>query len=62
MPLFKPSTAKRKVHIWPDGTYCEGRELEGFLQWKSDDYRTVTIDDVFDLEKQLFEDDGDATP
>jgi hypothetical protein len=61
MPLFKPSLV-RKVHIWPDGTYCDDNELEGFLQWKSDDYRTVEITDVFDLERQLFEDDTDAAP
>lgn len=61
MTLYHPPSST-KVHIWPDGTYCEGHELEEFLKWKSDDYRTVTIDDTFDLEKRLFEDDDDASP
>lgn len=60
MTLFKPPTKPRKFHIWPDGTFCKDHELEEFLQWKSDDYRTVEISDTFDLEKQLFGDDDDA--
>jgi len=50
------------IYIWPDGAYAETPEqLEEMLQYKSDDYRSVTIDDTFDLEKQLFGDDDDAS-
>lgn len=60
MTLYYPPT-KPKLHIWPDGTFCEDSELEEFLSWKSDDYRTIEVDDTFDLEKQLLEDDDDAS-
>jgi hypothetical protein len=52
-------TAERFA-IWPDGTCCSMDELEEFLSWKSDDYRVVIVDDVFDLDKQLFDDEDDS--
>jgi hypothetical protein len=53
-------TSMTTIYIWPDGTYAEtSAELEELLQWKSDDYRTVTLDDTFDLEKQLLGEDDD---
>lgn len=32
-----------KVCIWPDGTWCYLDEVEGYLQWMSDDYAVVMV-------------------
>ena len=32
-----------EVCIWPDGIWCELRDIEGY-GWKSDDYKVVAID------------------
>ena len=55
-------TTPTKIYVWPDGTYADNeRDLQDLLQWKSDDYREIILDDTFDLEKQLFGDDDAST-
>ena len=34
-----------KLSIWPDGTFCEKGDEASYLQWMSDDYCTVEIDE-----------------
>ena len=34
-----------KVYMWPDGTWCDDDEVEGCLQWMSDDYEVLELDE-----------------
>lgn len=34
-----------RISIWPDGTYCEAGDECDYLQWMSDDYCTIEIDE-----------------
>ena len=48
-----------KIHIWPDGSWCEEEELEDCLSYKSDDYVIVELslndnnNDVEQIVKQI---------
>jgi hypothetical protein len=35
--------------LWPDGTWCEEREVESYLSWRSDDYKLVSATQIEDL-------------
>ena len=39
-----------KICQWPDGTWCEWADLEGHLQWMSDDFAVFELSDE-DYEK-----------
>ena len=43
-----------KVCRWPDGTWCEWDELEGYLQWMSDDFEVLELDE-YDYDRFLIE-------
>ena len=45
--------SQEDVILWPDGTWCYREDLPQ-MQWKSDDYRTVTPEDV-DFPKELLD-------
>lgn len=33
-----------RIAVWPDGDWCELKEVKEYLQWKSDDYSTHNAD------------------
>ena len=33
------------VYRWADGTWCEKCDLEGYLQWMSDDFEELKMDE-----------------
>lgn len=35
-------------HVWPDDTWCRGKDLEEYLTFKSDDYLTLVTIGEFD--------------
>lgn len=35
-----------KYSIWPDGTYCQAGDECSYLQWMSDDYITIDLDEA----------------
>lgn len=32
-----------RISLWPDGTWCEEGDEANYLQWMSDDYKTVEM-------------------
>ena len=32
-----------KIYMWPDGTWCEDDEWEGYLQWMGDDFKVLEL-------------------
>jgi len=34
-----------EISVWPDGTFCEKGDEGSYLQWMSDDYITLDIDE-----------------
>lgn len=32
-----------RVYLWPDGTWCEGPDLDEYLNFKSDDFQVLIL-------------------